>query len=253
MARKAREKSESGLYHIVLKGNNRLLFVEDDDYRCFLSLLTRLAERDCAEVYAYCLFSETAHLVCKEGLRPLGEWVKALVSAYAVRCNQKYDRVGKLFYDRFLSEPLESDSDLCDAVRFVHRLPLAYNREITYLYTSYNNYVNKKGLRSDALMLLFDESTVRFKEEMASLPARVFLTGDRKPKLTDAQLIARLKCIAGSMTAEEAERITLPVLGEIACKLQREGAGIRQLSRVLDVSKSVVERALKVYAAQDDE
>ena len=46
MARKAREKSESGMYHVVLKGNDKLLFAEDDDYRYFLSLLSKTAERD---------------------------------------------------------------------------------------------------------------------------------------------------------------------------------------------------------------
>ena len=69
MARKAREKSESGMYHVVLKGNDKLLFAEDDDYRYFLSLLSKTAERDYLETYAYCLFSEIAHLVLKEGLR----------------------------------------------------------------------------------------------------------------------------------------------------------------------------------------
>lgn len=248
MARKAREKSESGMYHVVLKGNDKLLFAEDDDYRQFLALLKKITERDYLEIYAYCLFSETAHIVLKEGLQPIGESLKSIVSAYAVRCNEKYNRSGKLFYDRYISEPIESDSDLTDAVRFVHRLPLHHNNNYDYIYSSYNNYVNKKGLRSDALMLLFDDSVVRFTEEMETEPERKFATGEKKRTLTDEQLIFLVRRLTGSMTAEEAERITLPVLGELAYNLGREGASIRQLSRVLQVSKSAVERALKVYA-----
>lgn len=247
MARAARIKSESGMYHVVLKSNDKLLFAEDDDYRFFLALLRKTAERDYMEVYAYCLFSEIVHLAVKEGLRPLGDSVKSLVSAYAVRCNEKYNRTGKLFHDRYRSEPLESDEDLLDAVRFTHALPLTNGETRDYPYCSYGNYTAKKGLRSDALMLLFDDSVMRFREEMETPPARAFYTGEKKPTLSDAQTIAALRRMTSAMTAEEAERITLPMLGELAYNLQREGASIRQLSRVLQIGKSAVERALKIY------
>lgn len=251
MARKAREKSESGMYHVVLKGNDKLLFAEDDDYRYFLSLLKKVAERDYVEIHAYCLFSELAHLVIKEGLQPMGESLKALISAYAVRCNEKYHRSGKLFYDRYISEPIETDNDLIDAVRFVHAMPAQHNLPIEYAYSSYNNYISKRGLRSDALMFLFDDSTMRFREEMAVPYERKFATGEKKQTLTDEQVIALLRRMANSMTAQEAERITLPMLGELAYNLQCEGASIRQLSRVLQVSKGAVERALKTYEAEE--
>lgn len=248
MARKAREKSESGMYHAVLKGNDKLLFAEDDDYRRFLTLLEKTAEHDYVEVYAYCLFSETAHLVLKEGLRPLGESLKSLISAYAVQCNEKYGRSGKLFYDRYLSEPIETDEELLDAVRFTVRLPLGQGGSLGYAYSSYNNYVQKKGLRSSALLLITDDSTVRFCEEMEKPPARAFATGERKRVLTDEQTAAHIKRMANFMSAKEAEHITLPVLGELLYNLQREGASIRQLSRVLQISKNQVEKALKVFA-----
>lgn len=247
MARKARQKSESGMYHVVLKGNDKLLFVEDEDYRFFLLQLSKIAERDFLEAYAYCLYPENVHLVVKEGLRPLGESVKALTSAYAVRCNEKYAREGKLFYDRFISEPIESDDELIDAVRFVHRLPLSYGGELSYPYSSYNNYTAKKGLRSDSLMLLLGDSVMSFKSETDKQPTREFCTGEKRRVLTDGEVISLVRRITGSMTAQEAENITLPVLGEIAAKLQSEGAGIRQLSRVLMVGKSNLERALRVY------
>ena len=248
MARKAREKSESGMYHVVLKGNDKLLFAEDDDYRRFLTLLASAAERDFVEVYGYCLFCETAHLVLKEGLRPIGETLKRLVSAYAVQCNEKYERHGKLFHDRYISETIETDEDLLDAVRFVSRLPLDAGETLAYAYSSFNNYMQKKGLRSDALVLLTDGSLVRFAEEMEKPPVRAFATGEKRQTLTDAEVAARIKRRTHFMTVEEAERITLPMLGGLAYALRQEGASIRQLSRVLQVSKGTVEKALKIYA-----
>lgn len=252
MARKAREKSESGMYHVVLKGNDKLLFAEDDDYRYFLALVKKTAERDLLEIYAYCIFPEIAHLLLKEGLRPLGDSIKSLVSSYAVRCNEKYSRSGKLFYDRYISEPIESDDEIIDASRFIHRLPLRHNLTLDYIYSSYGNYAGRKGMRSDALMLLFDDSVINFKTEMETEPAQKFATGEKKPKLTDTQLVELLRRITGNMTPQEAERITLPILGEISHKLITEGASIRQLARVLDIGKSAIERALAVYRENEE-
>ena len=248
MARKAREKSESGIYHVVLKGNDRLLFVDKDDYEYFLGLLEKTSERDLMEVYAYCLFSETAHLIIKEGLPALSNSLKSLISAYAVRCNEKYARSGKLFYDRFISEPVESDDEVLDAVRFTHRLPLSHGLTLDYEYSSYNNYISKRGLRSDALMLLFDDSILRYREEHELPPERTYASGEKKAVLTDEQVVALLRRMTGSMTAEEAENLSIEVLGNLVNSLRNEGASIRQLSRVLQVSKSTVERAIKAYA-----
>lgn len=244
MARKARQHSESGMYHIVLKGNDKLLFAEEDDYRTFLRVLERTIERDYIDVYAYCLFSETAHIVLKEGLRPCGESIKALVSAYAVRCNEKYHRSGKLFHDRYASDPIETDAELTDAVRFVHRLPLRYGGELTYPYSSYTNYTTKKGLRSDALWLLFDESTMRFREEMDIDGAATFTTGERKRTLTDEEVIAAVRRLSAHMTAREAEHIDLSSLGTLILRLREEGASVRQISRVLQIGKSAMEKAM---------
>lgn len=247
MARKAREKSESGMYHIVLVGNDKVLFAEDDDYRYFLLCLRKCAERDYLDVYAYCLFGEQVHLVLKEGLRPIGESMKALVSAYAVRCNEKYARNGKLFYDRYMSEPIETDEELLDAVRFTVRLPLRYGGTLGYAYSSYTDYVQKKGIRSDTLLFLCDDSVMRFREEMEKEPTRAFLSGERKLTLTDEQATERLRRMAAHLTRDEVERLTLPVLGEFVYRLRKEGASIRQLSRLLQLSKGRIEKALTVY------
>lgn len=241
------------MYHVVLKGNDKLLFAEDDDYRRFLSLCKKIAEQDFVEVYAYCLFHETAHLVLKEGLRPMGETLKQLISAYAVQCNDKYARTGKLFYDRYISEPIETDDELLDAVRFVLRLPLGAGETLSYAYSSYNNYTQKKGLRSDALLMLTDDSVVRFGEEMEKPPVHMFATGEKKLTLTDKEVADRLRRRTGFMTAQEAEKITLPMLGELVFTLHNEGASIRQLSRVLQVSKSGIEKALKIAQQSNDE
>ena len=97
-------------------------------------------------------------------------------------------------------------------------------------------------------MLLFDDSVMNFKAEMQAEPQHKFASGERPKTLTDEEVVALVRRMTPAMTPYEAEHITLPILGELVYNLQREGSSIRQLSRVLDVSKGVIERALKVYA-----
>ena len=244
MARKARARAASGNYHIVLKGNERLLFTENADYAHFISLLKQDAERDLMECYAYCLLPERVHLVVKEGLRPFGETVKTLTSKYAVYANGKYERGGKLFYDRFLSEPLEAESALLDAVRFTHRLPLSENEPLTYPYSSYNNYKTRKGLYSDSLLFLLDDSVFRFTEEMDIPPTREFLTGNKKTPPTDDEVRAHLLRLTAHLTPAQAEALDAQTLCALVGALQERGASLRQIARILGVNKSTAERAV---------
>lgn len=245
MARSARARSASGNYHIILKGNDRLLFTEESDYTFFINLLKEAIARDLIECYAYCMFPECVHLAIKEGLRPLGESVKTIVSKYAVYVNDKYARGGKLFYDRYISEPLETESDILDAARFVHRLPLAENLPLTYPHSSYNNYTARKGVYADSLFFLLDDSTFRFIEETNLPPAREFLTGKTKTPPSDDEIRAHLLRLTAHLTPTQAETLPPETLRGLIAELQRQGASVRQIARILNVNKSTVERALK--------
>ena len=145
MARKARVRAESGIYYVEILGNNKLIFVEDDDCRRFVEMLGAAAEEDYAEICAYVLLSEKICLVVKEGLSGISDLMRTVLPKYTARYNRKYQRSGKLFYDRYISEPIESDADLIDAVRFIHRFPLSENETALYPYSTYGNYITKKG------------------------------------------------------------------------------------------------------------
>ena len=46
MPRKAREKSKSGIYHIMLRGiNQQQIFYEEEDYEKFLEILRKTKEK----------------------------------------------------------------------------------------------------------------------------------------------------------------------------------------------------------------
>ena len=66
MPRQPREKSESGIYHIMLRGINQQVIFEDyEDYSKFIETLETYKAVSGYKVFAYCLMSNHIHILLK--------------------------------------------------------------------------------------------------------------------------------------------------------------------------------------------
>lgn len=106
MARTRREVSESGIYKINLRGNDGVIFKKEQDYTEFTALLEKYFE---CGVIAYSLNAESADLIVKTDKDSIGVAMKPFLTSYARYYNRVYDRTGKVFYDRYKSEPVDAD------------------------------------------------------------------------------------------------------------------------------------------------
>ena len=125
MPRQARQLSPTGIYHIMLRGINRQRIFEDvSDYSYFLECLRRV-HNDCGvTVLAYCCMPNHIHLLLEESDEPISFPMKSLGIRYATWFNRKYDRVGHLFQDRFLSKPVVDDAYFQTVVMYIHFNPV---------------------------------------------------------------------------------------------------------------------------------
>ena len=65
MPRQARRKSESGIYHIMLRGiNQQQIFEDEEDGFRFLETLSKYKEQCGYEIYAYCLRETRGRFSC---------------------------------------------------------------------------------------------------------------------------------------------------------------------------------------------
>ena len=81
MPRQARKKSNSGIYHIILRGINRQQIFEDsEDYNKFLRILEECKEISEFEIFAYCLMSNHIHLLLKEVKEPIEQIIKRITT-----------------------------------------------------------------------------------------------------------------------------------------------------------------------------
>ena len=144
MARKARIKSETGIYHIMLRGINKQdIFLDDEDYRKFLKTLNDCKKKSHFELYAYCLMSNHIHLLLKENENDISTIIKQIACSYVYWFNRKYERVGHLFQDRFRSEPVDNDEYFLTVLRYIHQNPVKAKIAAQcddYLYSSYKLY-----------------------------------------------------------------------------------------------------------------
>jgi putative transposase len=123
--RTARDRSSSGMYHIMLRGTNRQeIFHDDEDHDRFLETLDRYSKKRKMKVYGWCLMGNHVHLLVGEGEEDISATIKRMGISYAWFYNRKYNTIGHLFQDRFKSEKVDSDDYLMTVIRYIHQNPV---------------------------------------------------------------------------------------------------------------------------------
>jgi len=154
MARKLREKSCTGIYHVIMRGINRQdIFEDEGDYRFFKKILfdlthpidnvTQIPLVPRCIFYAYCFMSNHVHLLIKETEEPLASVAKRISVTYARYYNTKYVRFGHLFQDRYKSEPVNDQSYFFTLLQYIHQNPVAAGISKTvndYPWSSWEEY-----------------------------------------------------------------------------------------------------------------
>ena len=143
MPRSPRTKSESGYMHLITRGiSKQILFADRDDFRLFLSLLERYSRETEVTVCCYCLMDNHVHLLVYDPSGNVSLFMQKLNGSYSAYFNEKYDRSGHLFQDRFKSENIESENYLLTVFRYIMNNPQKAGicRASDYEWSSYRLY-----------------------------------------------------------------------------------------------------------------
>jgi putative transposase len=167
MPRRSRFHSPIGVYHIMMRGNEKKdIFIDNEDKNKFLDILSDKKLVSKYKIYAYCLMNNHIHLILKECDEALSMFMKRINVSYAYYFNKKYNRVGHLFQDRFKSECIDSERYLLSAVRYVHNNPVKakiVDNPGDYPWSSYNRYINTMDngllIDRDEILSLFSSNT----------------------------------------------------------------------------------------------
>ena len=137
----------------MLRGiNKQVIFEDDGDRRFFLKTVKHCKEVSGFKLYAFCLMSNHVHLLMETGEESLETVFKRIGSGYVKWFNQKYQRTGHLFQDRFRSENVETERYFMTVLRYILQNPMKAGMEFApgkYRWTSYRAYERGKGSITD--------------------------------------------------------------------------------------------------------
>ena len=245
MPRQARRKSESGIYHIILRGiNQQQIFEDEEDSLRFLETLLKYKEQCGYEIYAYCLMSNHVHILLKEGKENLTLVLKRIAGSYVYWYNWKYHRSGHLFQDRFKSEPVEDDAYFLTVIRYIHQNPVKAGicRNVDgYKFSSYNEYINNSTLVDiDFCLGIIDkEQFIEFNNEFNDDVCLDISNNDFRLNDDEALKIILKTCRCKSVS--DFQKFDKIKRNYYIGKFYQKGLSIRQISRLTGLSRKVVE------------
>ncbi len=253
MPRTARRKSETDIYHIMIRGINRQnIFVDDEDNKRLIDTLARYRREVEYELYAYCLMGNHLHLLIKEGNEALSNTMRRIGASYVYWYNWQYDRKGHLFQDRFKSEPVEEDSYFLTVLRYIHQNPLKAgitNNIEHYKWSSYQEYIKEAQIVAvDFVLAMFAENRDTAIEEFRDFNLAVNndqcldITPEKKTmsdKIIRQQVSDKYKLELASLHSEglETQAEVLKYLKGL------DGISLRQLSRLTGFTVSRIYKA----------
>ena len=247
MPRQARKKSETGIYHIMLRGiNQQQIFENTEDYDKFLQILKDCKDISKFDLFAYCLMGNHIHLLIKEGTETLDQIFKRICVRFVYWYNTKYCRVGHLFQDRFKSEPVNSEKYFFAVLRYIHQNPIKAGlckRVEDYAYSSYSKYINKDTLIDTdyVLSLATINDFIELNHEIVEISC-LDVSDKAITRVTDEQASVLIKKIAKCDNVSDFQNLDIVTRDKYLKKLKDKGLSIRQLSRLTGISISIVRK-----------
>lgn len=245
MPRAMRRKSASGIYHIMLRGNNRQqIFIDDEDNRRFIDCMKKAKKAGNFELYAYCIMGNHVHLLIKEDQEDIALIIKRFLCRYVFWYNKRHERSGHLFQDRYRSEAVETEAYLFTALRYIHQNPVKAGlctQIDRYPYSSYNEYVIQPYVVDTQFIL--DQITLTDFKRMHSEDVTEPCLDDIQQSRIPALVWNVVKGICGCDNAldfSQADKITKR---ETLSALRRMGYSISQISAITGANASAVRYA----------
>lgn len=252
MPREAREKSKTGVYHVMVRGiNQQDIFEDDEDRQRYLETIARFKEELNFEVYAYCLMNNHVHLLINEREAELSKIFKKIGTSYVHYFNWKYERNGHLFQDRYKSEVVEDDSYLHTVIRYIHQNPLKARISSIedYKWSSYNDYIRGQGITDIEFYLRVlaeekDTAIKRYIHYMNEPNDDQCLEIKNNIRLSDEKAREMIKGIGNLQNISDLQKLEKDIRNEILRKAKEvEGISILQISRITGISRHTIKRS----------
>lgn len=257
MPRTARQKSHTGIYHVMLRSvNKQNIFLDQEDHLRYLDTLLRFKTKSNYKIYGYCLMGNHIHLLIRECGEGIAQVMKRVGVSYVYWYNKKYSRVGHLFQDRYKSERVEDDTYLLAALRYIHQNPLkakVVSNIDEYQWSSFRDYQSSRSalIDIDFVLDIFNSNRERARESFNSFMKQASqvdfldLEEDQIKVWSEEAIIEEIYNLSGLDDPKALSTYKKDRRDAMLLKLREAGITIRQLSEVTGLGRSVIERVTR--------
>jgi REP element-mobilizing transposase RayT len=125
MARGPRIDYPGACHHVYARGiEKRDIFHDDQDCKLFLERVGFNLKRWDISCIAWALMPNHFHLLVRSWGGNLSSFMRCLLTGYSMYFNERCDRVGHLFQNRYKSRVISKESHMRVAIRYIHLNPL---------------------------------------------------------------------------------------------------------------------------------
>ena len=242
MPRTGKLISESGYYHIIVRGNGKqILFENDSDRQFYLEYLHRLTSEAGIAILAWCLMDSHGHVIIDDPSDRLSEVMRRVNGTYAQRYNNASEHVGHVFQGRYVRRPINSDAYLLELVRYVHNNPEKARicPADKYRWSSYREYVGVPFISETAMVLEMLGGPKEFRQFCQErVDPAVWLASELNPDTETLMMIAREAL--GGTNPMEVGSLNRVVRNQCLQKLRETGFSLRQIERLTGLGKSTI-------------
>ena len=245
MPRLARKYLQSCYNHIIVQGiNKEYIFNSDELKKAYKTILEKNLKDTNIFILAYCIMDNHTHiLVYSDEIKEVAKLMQKTNTSYAKLYNKEKNRVGYVFRDRYYSQPIMTEQQLWSCIAYIHNNPIVakmVNKPFDYRYSSYSEYVEKKGIIGEESIKLAFGSRNNYIEIFRGIHNDDNL-GDImevKDPLKNSEEVIQNYLKKNNKTLEEITRNHEKIC-ELVMNLREEsGLSLRTLSKILGINKN---------------
>lgn len=251
MSPNPRRSGISGYYHLIIRGNGKqILFECDRDRMKFLSSLQKYSDETGVTIAAYCLMDNHVHILAHHVRDQIPVFMKKIEVSYVKYYNQKYERTGHLFENRYFSEPVDSEKYLLTVFRYILCNPLKTGcpSVLSYPWSSCPLYDDPDTFVDTSIFHALLGSRENYHNFILSgCTEETFAEGHLRyenRKHDDEWALDVIRFFFEAKSGTEIKSYPRQKRDQAIALLLREGLSYRQIERLTGISRSVIRAAV---------
>lgn len=240
MSRKPRKIYESSIFHVIVQGIEKKYIFSNEKYmKKYFSILEKKFSKYNVTILAYCIMSNHAHLLIHVSkISDMTDFMRSVNTEFGIYYNRNEKRVGYVFRDRYVSQPITNIRYLYNCISYIHYNPVEANivkYPNQYIYSSYKDFIKKEGFVTDEVLKIIFGSAEDYIEmfKFIHIFKEEFFDYEER-KVVDYDMLRNKVDFSNSLEEE-------------CLKLKSYGASNRKIAEIMSVGRNKVNRILKKY------